>query len=232
MTLVLCFPISIGAFLRIVLKKPNARLLALFATVLLLCLYLREKCANGAVISATTNGFEIVAMFFGFFIVCYLPAILGIKLIDLIRQHNEVIDRNKSARQRLSNVAVILLSLSFIYVINILLSLPWLHLLNNLPQSALAFRFLWMMPEIILFALVGFVILPLFQTTKKIYWVLTLALAGSFVQWVFNRYNFPESYTVLRRIGTIVPPLLPPWFIFLGYLEKQSRHRIFTKRSP
>jgi len=234
-TLLLCFPVSVGAMLRMIFKKSNARLTALLAAALLIRFQhaLTEKtgCMTDDPLMIPdmpeVNGLISAASVLALLILFYLISSLGVELVDAIRQRKESIKAGQKLPGRmtpiLSNAAAILLSLSFVYVISIMLSLPWLRLLDHVCFPVWVRRLLWLMPEIVLFCLVGFVIPTAFQTTKRLRWMLALAAAGSLVQWVFNCYTFPESYTVLQRLGTVVPPLLPPWFVLTGYMAGSPR---------
>jgi hypothetical protein len=168
------------------------------------------------------------AIFFVFAIMVY-SVIFGIwvKLVDVVKQQNSDFDRNGKLPNRvksvLCNAAVVLLSLSFIHVATIMLSIWWLPWLNHLAVSGLYCRILVLMPEILLFFLCGFVVSPLFQAAKRVRWTLTLAVAGSLVLWVFHHYNFPESTTLLRRAGTIALPLIPPWFVLAGHWARNLK---------
>lgn len=227
--LVLCFPASVGALFRTVFKRSNDKLVSLLGAALYAWYQydIITKVGNETTYPVMTthpawadNLFNIIFILFTL-IVYYVIFGIGVDLVDTVKQQNSDLDRGGKLPNRvktvLCNAAVVLLSLSFIHVATIVVSMWWLPLLNYLAVYGLYFRILTLMPELILFFLCGFVVSPLFQAAKRVQWTLTLAIAGSLVLWVFHRYNFPESTTLLRRAGTIALPLIPPWFVLAGH---------------
>jgi hypothetical protein len=237
----LCFPVSVGALLRIVFKKSDVRLVSLLGAMFFVwfennIINYGNKTNNALMTTGIVVVDNLLIMLFILFTLMIYSFILGmgVKLVDLVKQQNSDLDRDKKlpngVKQMLCNAAVILLSLSFIHVITILFSQWWLPLLNYLADAGFYFSLFTLGPEILLFFLCGFVVSPLFQAAKRVQWTLTLAVVGSFVLWVFHRYNFPESTTLLHRAGMIALPLIPPWFVLAGHwlrnLKRNPVHNI------
>ena len=232
--LILCFPVSVAALFRVILKNADARLVALLVAALLVCCL--EYVSSGYDKSITrnpiwisdiplVNGVEIAAVLATRIAITYFISFKGIELVETIRRQagSSEVERERhwyKEPEFRNAVAVVLLTLSFVYGVNMLV----LHaiLFTRLHELVLMFpvegrRLLLLVPEVILFCIIGSVISPVFKTSKRFHWIIALAVAGSIMRWVLNRYDFPESYTVLKRLGVVIPPLLTPWFALVGY---------------